>query len=88
MRIAYAIEGGNYKKGKHNQAGEFRVGSSEFGCCYQCHLGVSTQVLGSLPSHRPSTSAVSVPLEWDAYPGCTVLFVFAISMCPDLFGGL
>ena len=31
--------------------------------CYYCHLGVLTQVFGSLASHKPSTSAVSVPLS-------------------------
>ena len=56
MRISHASEGGNYKKGSATELGEF-------GCCYYCHLGVSTQVLGSLQSHRPSTSAVLVPLK-------------------------
>ena len=55
-RISYAIEGGNYKRGC---AAELK----EFGCCYYCHLVVLAQALGSLPSHRPSTLAVSVPLE-------------------------
>ena len=56
MSISHALEGGNYKRGS---ATKFE----EFGCCYYCHLGVQAQVLGSLQSHRPSTSAVSVPLE-------------------------
>ena len=56
MRISCAIEGGNYKRGSATEL-------EEFGCCYYCHLGVLAQVLGSLPSHRPSTSAVSVPLK-------------------------
>ena len=56
MRISHAIEGGNYKRGS-------ATGLEEFGCCYYCHLGVLAQVLGSLQSHRPSTSAVLVPLE-------------------------
>ena len=56
MRISCAIEGGNYKRGSATEL-------EEFSCCYYCHLGVSAQALGSLPSHRPSTSAVLVPLE-------------------------
>ena len=56
MRISHVIEGGNYKRGSATKL-------EEFGCCYYCHLGVLAQVLGSLPSHRPSTLAVSVPLE-------------------------
>ena len=55
-RISHALEGGYYKRGSTTEL-------EEFGYCYYCHLGVSTQVLGSLQSHRPSTSAVSVPLE-------------------------
>ena len=56
MSISHALEGGNYKRGSATKL-------KEFGCCYYCHLGVQAQVLGSLQSHRPSTSAVSVPLE-------------------------
>ena len=56
MRISCAIEGGKYKRGSATEL-------EEFGCCYYCHLGVSAQALGSSPSHRPSTSAVSVPLK-------------------------
>ena len=59
----------------------------DFGCSYYCHLGVSTQALGSLLSHRPSTLAVSVPLGWEAYLSYTELFVFTISMHPYLLGG-
>ena len=55
-RISRAIEEGNCKRGSATELGEF-------GCCYYCCLGVLAQVLGYLPSHRPSTSAVSVPLE-------------------------
>ena len=55
-RISHAIEGGNYKRGSTTEL-------KEFDCCYYCHLGVSAQALGSLLSHRPSTLAVSVPLE-------------------------
>ena len=44
-------KGGNYKRGSATEL-------MEFGCCYYCHLGVQAQVLGSLQSHRPSTSAV------------------------------
>ena len=55
-RVSHALEGGNYKKGSATKL-------EEFGCCYYCHLGVQAQVLGSLQSHRPSTSAVSVPLK-------------------------
>ena len=58
-RISHVIEGGNYKRGSTSKLME----SSEFDCCYYCCLGVLAQALGSLPSHRPSTSAVSVPLE-------------------------
>ena len=54
--FSHARKGGNYKRGNTTEL-------KEFGCCYYCHLGVSTQVLGSLPSHRTSTSAVSVPLK-------------------------
>ena len=35
----------------------------DFGCCYYYHLGVLTQALGYLLSHRPSTLAVLVPLK-------------------------
>ena len=55
-RISHAIERGDYKRGSATEL-------EEFGCCYYCRLGVSAKALGSLPSHRPSTSAVSVPLE-------------------------
>ena len=55
-RISYVLEGGNYKRGSATRL-------KEFCCCYYCHLGVLAQVLGSLLSHRPSTLAVSVPLE-------------------------
>ena len=54
--ISCALKGGNYKRGSATEL-------EEFGCCYYCCLGVQAQVLGSLQSHRPSTSAVSVPLE-------------------------
>ena len=54
--FSHASEGGNYKKGSATEL-------KEFGCCYYCCLGISTHVLGSLQSHRPSTLAVSVPLE-------------------------
>ena len=56
MRISHALEGGNYKR-------ESATKLKEFGCCYYCCLGVLTQVLGSLQSHRPSISAVLVPLK-------------------------
>ena len=56
MRISCLLEGGNYKRGSATRL-------KEFGCCYYCCLGVSAHVLGSLLSHRPSTLAVSVPLE-------------------------
>ena len=56
MRVSWALEGGNYKRGSTTEL-------EEFSCCYYCHLGVQAQVLGSLQSHRPSTSAVSVPLK-------------------------
>ena len=54
--ISHALEGGTIK-------GKDTTKLEEFGCCYYCHLGVQAQVLGSLQSHRPSTSAVSVPLK-------------------------
>ena len=54
--ISHAIEGGNYKRGSATEL-------EEFGCCYYCCLGVLAQMLGSLLSHRPSTSAVLVSLE-------------------------
>ena len=44
LRISHVIEGGNYKRGSATDL-------EEFGCCYYCCLGVSAQVLGSLPSH-------------------------------------
>ena len=81
MSISHALKGGNYKRGSATEL-------EKFGCCYYCHLGVQAQALGSLQSHRPSTLAVLVPLEWEAYPGSAVLFVFTNSMHPDLFGGL
>ena len=55
-RISHALKGGNYKRGSTTEL-------EGFGCCYYCCLGVQAQVLGSLQSHRPSTLAVSVPLE-------------------------
>ena len=55
-KISHVIEGGNYKRGSATEL-------KEFGCCYYCCLGVLAQALGSLLSHRPSTSAVLVPLE-------------------------
>ena len=73
-------KGGNYKRGS-------AVELEEFGCCYYCPMGVQAQVLGSLQGHRPSTLAVSVPLEYEAYPRSAVLFAFINSMRPDLFGG-
>ena len=51
--VSNATVGGNYKK----------ESMTEPRGCYYCHLGVSTQEFGSLTSHRPSTSAASVPLE-------------------------
>ena len=54
MRTSHALEGENYKKGSATRL-------EEFGCCYYCHLGVSAQVLGSLLSHRPSTSLSQCP---------------------------
>ena len=40
MRFSHVIEGGKYKKESITEPGDF-------GCCYYCHLGVSTQTLGS-----------------------------------------
>ena len=56
MRVSRALEGGNYKRGSATKL-------VEFGCCHYCHLGIQAHVLGSPQSHRPSTLAVSVPLE-------------------------
>ena len=56
MRISHVKKGGNYKRGS-------AIKLKEFSCCYYCCLGVQAQVLGSLQSHRPSTSALSVPLK-------------------------
>ena len=56
MRVSCALEAENYKRGSATEL-------EEFGCCYYCCLGVQAQVLESLQSHRPSTSAVSMPLE-------------------------
>ena len=53
MRVSHATVGGNYKRERMTKP---------WGC-YYCRLGVLTQAFGSLISHRPSTSAVSVPLE-------------------------
>ena len=55
-RVSRVIEGGNYKRESATEVKEFSF------CYYHC-LGVLAQVLGSLLSHRPSTSAVLVPLE-------------------------
>ena len=52
MRVSHATVGENYK----------RESMTEPWGCYYYHLGVSTQAFGSLASHTPSTSAVSVPL--------------------------
>ena len=52
-RVSHATVGGNYKR---------RAQPSLKAAIYCC-LGVLTQAFGSLASHRPSTSAVSVPLE-------------------------
>ena len=52
-RVSHAIVGGNYKR-EHDQASGL--------LCYCC-LSVLTQAFGSLTSHRPSPSAVSVPVE-------------------------
>ena len=51
-RVSHATEGGTIK-GEHDQASGLLLLSSR---CL-------TQVFGSLASHRPSTLAVSVPLE-------------------------
>ena len=51
-----SLEGGNYKRGSATEL-------EEFGCCYYCRLGIQAQVLGSLQSHRPSTSDVLVLLK-------------------------
>ena len=56
MMFSHVRKGGNCKRGSATEL-------KEFSCCYYCHLGVQAQALGSLQSHRPSTSAVSVPLE-------------------------
>ena len=56
MGFSHAREGGKYKK-------ESVTKLEDFGCCYYCRLGVSTQVLVSTLSHRPSSSAVLVPLQ-------------------------
>ena len=53
MRVSHAIVGGNYKR-EHDRALQL---------LRYCCLGVLTLVFGSLTSHRPSTLAVSVPLE-------------------------
>ena len=54
--FSHVRKGGNYKRGSATEL-------EKFACCYYCCLGVQAQVLGSLQSHRPSTSAVSVPLS-------------------------
>ena len=52
-RVSHAIVGGNYKR-EEDQA---------LGLLHYCSLGVSTLAFGSLTSHKPSTLALSVPLE-------------------------
>ena len=56
MRVSHATVGGNYKR-------RVQLNHGARCCCCYCHLGVLTQVFGSLASHRPSTLAVSVPIE-------------------------
>ena len=51
MRISHAIEGGNYKR-----RAQPNIRALLSGCSGTKHLGL-------LASHRPSTSAVSVPLK-------------------------
>ena len=51
------IEGGNYKRGSATELREFGVQ-----LLLLLSSGCLAQVLGSLPGHRPSTLAVSVPL--------------------------
>ena len=78
MRVSHATVGGNYKK----------ESMTEPQGCYYCCLGVLTQEFGSFTSHRPSTSAVSVPRVVGSISRMHTLVCFSISMHPDLFGGL
>ena len=55
-RVFHATEGGNYKKENTTEPLGLLL-------LLYCHLGVLAQVFGSLTRHRPSTSAISVPLE-------------------------
>ena len=55
-RFSCVTEGGNYKR-------RAKPSLRLLAAAITSYLGVSTQVFGSLLSHRPSTSAVSVPLE-------------------------
>ena len=80
MRISHVIEGGNYKRGSTTKL-------EEFGCCYYCHLGVSAQVLGLYQATDPLPRLSQSPSSRMHILRCTVLFVFTISMHPDLFGG-
>ena len=76
----------------HKKGGKYKRGSSveleEFGCCCIVIWVFIHTLYGLLLSHRPSTSAVLVPLMQEALSRCTVLLVLSISECPDLFGGL
>ena len=81
MKISHAIEGGNYKRGSATELRRVQLLLPLLSGCFSTSVRVLTKpqilYLGCLGAPRV-----------DAYPGCTVLFVFAISMHPDLFGGL
>ena len=65
MRISHATGGGNYK----------RRAQPSFRAAVTVIWVFQHKCLGLLTSHTPSTLAVLVPLEWEACPECTVLFV-------------
>ena len=74
-RISHAIEGGTMK-GEHNQTSRLSSESS------------GTKCLSLLTSHRPSTSAVSVPLMEKSIPRMECVTCLSICMYPDLSGDL
>ena len=68
-------------KGEHNRASGVWLLLLLLSGCFDTSIWVFT---------KPQTLyfGCPVPLKWEAYPGCRVLFILPISMCPDLYGGL
>ena len=61
-------------KGQHNQTSRLLSGSSDTKCS------------GQLTSHRPSTSAISVPLLEQSITKMDCVICLSICMYPDLSG--